>query len=172
MNRSRHPRAAAGMTLVEVTMVLLVLAIAAAMVAPLMGSTAASQLRSAAAMLVADLDAARLQSLTRGHDRYVVVFDMDANGYHLARASDPAKAVTHPVDAGPYVVRFGHGRAATLADVQITDVQSPAGDDAIAFGAFGQLTSDTPAIITLTADGGSLTITLDAVTGEATISDL
>ena len=171
MRITQRKHGAAGLTLVELTMVMVVLVIAAALVAPLLGSAAPSQLRSAASMLVADLDVARAASITQGHDPCILVVDVDQNRYHLARASDPDTPIEHATDGSDHVVTFGQGRARTLANVTIDSItHAPAGH--IAFGAFGQLPGDEDITITLAAAGRTVTITVDAETGDATISGM
>ncbi len=171
MPRSQRKHGVAGLTLVEVTIVMVVLVIAAALVAPSLGSTAPSQLRSAAAMLAADLDRARVASITQGHDPCVLVIDVDQGRYHLARASDPDTPIAHATDGTDHVVTFGRGRARTLAGVTFAGVDH-APDNHVAFGPFGQLAGDDDIVITLACADRAITITVDAETGDATISGL
>ncbi|MEM6459811.1 MAG: hypothetical protein AAF710_10530 [Planctomycetota bacterium] len=171
--RRPHPPTAPGrpaFTTTELLVVVAVLGIASALVLPTFRDHDTLQLRRAAALLAADLDAARAGSLTHADDPRLVVFDADDHAYHVAAASDPATPVTNPFDRRPYRVAFGTGRAAALGLVTL-DAWSLNGDDAVGFGVYGQLDQTTPATVTLRAGDTRLTLTLDPDTGEASIGD-
>ncbi len=157
--------------MIEIMVVVTVLSIASALVLPMFRDQGATQLRSAAKLLAADLDAAKVESLTHGDDPRVVVFNTTTHTYHLAAASDPTTPITNPFDRKPYAVTFGTGRAAALGMVDIQSV-SLDGDDELGFGLYGQLDQTTPATITLAADDATLTLTLDPDTGETTIGPI
>ncbi|MEM7625280.1 MAG: prepilin-type N-terminal cleavage/methylation domain-containing protein [Planctomycetota bacterium] len=165
------PPRPAGFTLVELTVVLLVLAIGSAMVVPLFNGNEVTQLRTAAQLLAADLDAAKAESLTHADDPRVVVFDLTNHIYQIAPSSTPATAITNVYDKKPYIVQFGKGRASALPDVTISSVDLN-GDNQLGFGIYGQLDQAVPATITLAADGATVTLTIDPATGEATIGDI
>jgi spore coat protein U-like protein len=97
-----------------------------------------------------------------------VVFDTTNHRYHLARASDTTTPLTHPTSLQPYRITFGQGQAYALAGVQITSV-SVGGDNQLKFGAYGQIDQSANATITVACDGETVTVTVDAVTGETTI---
>lgn len=61
--------------------------------------------------------------------------------------------------------------AATLPLVKIA-AYSLGGDDQLGFGSVGQLDQTTPATLTLSAGNRSLTITLDPLTGEASVGQI
>lgn len=157
-----------GFTLVELIMTVLVIAIAAAMVVPRMTDSAATRALAAARMLAADLEYAQVYSITHSDDVCVVVFDTTNHRYDLALASDTATPLTHPTSLQPYRITFGQGQAYALTGVQITAV-SVGGDNQLKFGAYGQLDQAANATITVTCDGASAVVTVDAVTGETTI---
>ncbi len=169
----RRYRPADGFTMVELVIVILTLAIAAALAVPRLGNASSTQLRSAARLVAADLDAARIESLAHGDDPRVVVFDLDANRYHLAASSAPTVPFTNPMDKKPYAVTFGSGRAAALTAVTLSAVGLGDGDDrTLGFGVYGQLDQPTDATVTLAADGATVTLTVDATTGETTVGDI
>lgn len=155
-------------TLMEAMVVVLVIGIGSAMVLPMFRDQGAAQLRAAAQLLAADLDAAKIESLTHTDDPRVVIFDLVNHTYHVAASSDPATPITNPFDKKPYRVAFGAGRASALGLVTISAADLD-GDDQLGFGIYGQLDQAAAATVTLAADGHTLTLTIDPATGEATI---
>src|SRR5688572_11490694 len=87
-----------GMTVIEILVVVSCLAVAAALVLPSLGNTGTTQLRGAAESLVADLEYAQQFSLAHGDDPCVIVFDAANESFGLARVSNPAGIIAHPVD--------------------------------------------------------------------------
>lgn len=171
MQRTLKKPRNAGFTITEVIVMVAVLSIASAMVVPAFRDQNTTQLRSAAKLLAADLDAAKVESLTHGDDPRLVVFDTTNHTYHIAAASDPATPITNPVGRQPYLVDFGVGRAAALGMVEIDRVDLD-GDDELGFGLYGQLDQTAPATITLSARDATITLTIDPATGEATIGPI
>jgi hypothetical protein len=151
-----------------VVIVLLVLAVVAGLAAPLLRGDDATRLRQAARLLAADLASARVQTITHADAPRVVVFDPASDAYHLAHADAPAVPITDPVTKGPHRVRFGHGRAESLAGVTLAALDVGEGNR-LTFGIYGQLQRDQPAVITLASGGRRLTLTLDPTSGEPTI---
>lgn len=171
VQRCRPTSRAKGLTLLEVLWVVLILAILGALTVPMMGQSNADQLRAAADMLIADLAYAQVQSITHSDDPRVVVFDSAGHGYRIAAASEPDMPIDHPADHEPFEVIFGQRRAANLQGVTIQSYDL-GGDDRIAFGPYGQLDQTTPATLTLAAKGLTLPLTIDPVSGEASVSQI
>lgn len=165
------PSSRAGFSLVELLIVVTILGIAAAMVVPSLGNTAPTRLRGAAQLLAADLAYAQIESLSHGDDPRVVVFDIDAETYHIAAVSDTATPIANPIGGTPYLVEYGTGRAAHLPDVTIDSV-SLDGDTQLGFGIYGQTDQTTDATITLAAGVSRITLTVDPSTGDVTIGDI
>ena len=123
--RTDGPPIRAAFTLVEILIVVLVLAIAAAIVIPNIGSANDSQATSAAAVLQSDLEVARSMAMTT-QQPYSVVFSPDRLSYKVVAnytgvAYDAAVAVDHPVLKGkPYEVRLNGLSGA--AGVTVTSV--------------------------------------------------
>ncbi|MCC6679762.1 MAG: prepilin-type N-terminal cleavage/methylation domain-containing protein [Phycisphaeraceae bacterium] len=170
-----HPPSAirhqAAFTLVELLIVILILGIAAGLVVPQLGHTASTRLIEAARLLAADLGEAQIESMTHGQDLRLVVFDPDNNAYQIATASDPATPITNPIGDVPYRVTFGSDRAGALTGVTI-DSLSVGGDDQLGFGIYGQLDQTPDATITLACQDKTITLTVQASTGEVTINGL
>ncbi len=163
-----HP---AGFTLIELVIVVLVLAIAAALAVPMIGNTAPTKLKAAASILAADLAYAQIESIAHGDDRRLLVLDNPSDTYHIAAVSDPASPITHPITKQPYLIDYGSGQAESLVGVTI-DSYSLNGDDQLGFDIYGSLDQPTDATITLGCDGLTVTITADANTGETVIGGI
>lgn len=160
-----------GFTLVEMLVVVVILGIIANISLAMLGSVELTKLKSAAELMEADLSLARMQSLTHSDELRVIVIDQANNRYRLTTAADTSTPITNTVDKQPYVVTFGSGRALKLAGVSIAGY-SFGGDDQLQFGQYGQLDQASDATITLSAGGKSLTITLDAATGESALGPI
>ncbi len=166
-----RPKQTAAFTFIEVVVVVVIVLAIGALVIPMVGGMASSRLRAAADLLVADLCYAQMQSIAHPDDLRVVVFDANAGRYLIAPASDTGTPVTNPVDRMPWVVTFGDGRAGQLEGVWMSNLDV-GGDGELGFDMYGQLDQTTPATVTLSAGGRSVTITIDPTTGEPTVGDL
>jgi len=174
MNRSRAHCAVKGgsaFTLVELIITLAILAFATALVTPMFSGLATTRLRSAARMLLADLEYAQFDAVAHPDDPRLVVLDEDGGGYCLTTLSDVDTPLTHPTNKDEYRVTFGAGPAAELTGVWIS--QHNLGDDRqLAYTMFGQLESTTDATITLAAGDNTLTLTIDADTGTPALGQI
>jgi len=148
--------------------VVIVLGIVAALAVPMFASTSASKLQGAASMLAADLAFAQVQSVAHGDDPRLLVFDNPNDTYYIAATSNPATPITNPIGGAPYLVNYVQGSASSLVNVTI-DSYTLNGDDQLGFGIYGGLDQPTDASITLGCEGLSVTITVDANTGETSI---
>ncbi len=174
--RAARPPRRGGFSLIELILVVLVIGVIAGLAAPMAGQNNTTRLREAAKLLVADLAFAQNESITHGDDLRLLVFDTDDHSYYLAAASDPETPLINPVTRRPYVTRFGEGRAAQLQGVTIQalsmDGDSGATDDRVGYGIYGQIDQAADATITLASGGSTITITIQASTGETTIGTL
>ncbi|NLK42651.1 MAG: prepilin-type N-terminal cleavage/methylation domain-containing protein [Planctomycetes bacterium] len=164
-------RRTAAFTLIEILVTVVILAIAALIAVPMMGSAADIQVRSAAHRLAADLEYAKNMAITYQRP-FAVVFDTSAgntNGYQIPNES-------HPVSGQDFDVRFAKER--NLSRVKITRLTLEPGTSptTVTFDYMG-----TPKIgedslnkgqITLTADGFSLVVNIEPLTGYVTIDTI
>lgn len=160
-----------GYTLMEMTIVVLVIAIAAGIALPMLGNSNTGKLRAAADVLAADIAYAQSESIAHGDNLRLLVVDADHHGYRIATQNDPNTPVTDPVTHQPYQVVFGQGTSRSLGGVTITATHI-GGDDQLGFGALGQLDQTDPATFTLTAGTSCVTVSVDPNTGETTIGDI
>ena len=158
----------AGLTLVEVLIVVAIASIVGLLAVPAGGVDADTRVRSAARKLIADLEYAQMRSTGDGADPWVVVFDPDADGYHLARQSDPGTPVTDPTTRGAYEVWFGGASGGAYRGVSIDSVTAGAGDR-LNFDAWGGLSDGSNAVINLSSGGLTMQVVVDADTGTPTI---
>ncbi|UCC22682.1 MAG: prepilin-type N-terminal cleavage/methylation domain-containing protein [Planctomycetota bacterium] len=159
-----------GFTMIEVLVVLVIIAIAAMMVVPMMSSAADMQLRSVSNMIAADLEYAK--SMAIGKQKvYSVVFDASAETYQL---EDPNGVIKHPVKKGfDYVVNLASDNRTDRVDIASVDFDST---NEVKFDYLGSPYNGTgtnlnSGTITLQAEGMAMTITVAPVTGYISISD-
>jgi prepilin-type N-terminal cleavage/methylation domain-containing protein len=168
-DRTRLPASGdRALTLVELLIVIMLVAIVTTLAIPMLADTEATRVQAAAQLLVADLDFARIESITHADDPCVVTFDQANGSYTVATTSAPGTPITDPATNQPYVTQFGSGRAAEMAGVSIQGY-SLGGDDQVGFGMFGQIDQTTPATITLQAGSLTLTVQIDPASGEASV---
>lgn len=91
-----------GFTLVELIVVMIILAIAAAMIIPQAVGTSDLRARSAARIVVADLEYAQNHAIVT-QTNITVTFDTSANSY---RVSNESATLTHPITKQEYEVDF------------------------------------------------------------------
>ncbi len=158
-------------TLVEIIVVVVIIAVAAFMAVPMLSSAADVQLRAAANMIAADVEYAKNLAITyqRSHS---VVFNTADHSYEV-RNSDGV--VSHPLNSsGVLAVSFPND--SRLRKVRITSATLT--DGAVTFDYVGSPYDGTDTslplvsgddVITLTADGMTMTINIEPVTGYVTI---
>jgi prepilin-type N-terminal cleavage/methylation domain-containing protein len=152
-------------TLIELMVVIVILAIAAAIVVPMASSAGAMQLRSAVNMVSADLEYAKSMAISRGQ-MYSVVFDPAAESYQI---EDPnGNVIPHPVKKGfNYVVNFRtDGR---LGQVNIVSASFNGGNQ-VKFDYLGSPFDSADkaldsGVVTLQVGSASRTVTVEPVTG-------
>jgi prepilin-type N-terminal cleavage/methylation domain-containing protein len=160
-----------GFTLIELMIVMLIMAVAAAIAVPMVSSAGSMQIRSAVNMVAADLEYAKSLAIGTGQ-RHSMVFDAANEAYHIANAA--GTTVAHPVKKGfDYVVSFAtDGR---LDQVDIVDASFD-GTSTVSFDYLGSPyngagTALTSGVVTLRAAGVTRTVTVEPVTGFISISD-
>jgi type II secretion system protein H len=122
-NTRRHHRSSRGFTLIEILMVVVILGIASAVVAPQLGSRSDIKVRAAARLLVADLMYAQNNAIAQQKWMYVR-FDAAGETYSVmdgagANATDTTRIIKHPVTKAEFTTKLGVATDRRLGDVRI-----------------------------------------------------
>lgn len=165
---------AAAFTLIEIIVVVMILSIAAMIAVPMMSSAADIQVRSAANRLSADLDYAKNLAITH-QQNFTVVFDDSAtssNGYQIQDST--ATVVTNPVSGRAFTVLYANEHGINRVKVSALALDPVTASKAITFNYLGSPLIDGADLnngqITLTADGFSLKVVVEPMTGYVTIT--
>jgi len=159
---SRNPRGQRAFTLVELMVVIVILAIAAAIVVPSLVSTTDFQALSAARMIVADLQYAQDAAVTQ-QTPITVEFDTAQHSYALSNASG---TLVHPMTKAEYVINFPDKRG--FESVRLAAVFGSS-DSSVTFDVMGS--PDQGGTITVLAGSFQYTIALAEGTGLVTVSE-
>lgn len=161
----RTSRFLSAFTLVELLAVIVIVTILC-MAVVVAADTRSHRVRTAADLLVADLQFAQVASTTRGADPCMLQFYPDGSGYWVASHSDPHTPIALGAMAAPYEMHWGTGHAAQLGGVEVVEVSTPTG---IAFTQAGRLTQDTDITVTLRCGPSTAVVQVLAATGDADV---
>jgi prepilin-type N-terminal cleavage/methylation domain-containing protein len=152
-----------GFTLIEIIIVIVILAIAAMTVIPMMSSGGSVQIRSAANIIAADLEYAKSMAISRGQN-YSVEFDEASESYSIKDQS--GTVISHPVKKGfPYTIDFKNDSRLSKVDITSVDFSS---SGTVTFNCLGSPVNG--GTIILNADSITTTITVEPVTGYISIN--
>jgi len=152
---------AAGLTLLELLVVVVIVMITAAIVIPTMSSTGEMRARSAATMIVSDLEYAQNVAITH-KDPTTVSFDTSGESYTLTNASGD---LIHPMSKSAYRIDFA--AKSGFEDIDIVS-SSFAGSPAVTFDELGA--PDNPGSVTVRAGQYAYRIDVSAATGKVTVT--
>ncbi|MBW8016369.1 MAG: prepilin-type N-terminal cleavage/methylation domain-containing protein [Planctomycetes bacterium] len=156
-------------TIVEIIVVIFILSIVSMIAIPMLSSAADTQVRSAANILAADIEYAKNLAISR-QKNYSVVFDISNNTYEIH--DNLAAIIDHPVTGKPYSVNFAN--ESRLSRVVISsalfDSTNTLTFDYLGSPFNGSSNPLNSGEIILVADGYSMTIEVQAVTGYLTIN--
>jgi general secretion pathway protein H len=162
-----------GFTLIELMIVMVILAIAAAMVVPMASSAGTMQVRSAGNMVAADLEYAKSMAISRGQ-KYSVVFNTTNETYRVTDQN--GNTIAHPVNQGfLYTIDFRNDSRLNQVDIVTANFD---GSATVSFdylgspysGSGGSATPLNSGVITLQAGGVTKTVTVQSVTGYISVN--
>ncbi len=152
-----------GFTLVELILSLAIMAILAALAAPMFGSNDALQLDVAKRLLVSDLEYTQVLAIANPEDNIALVIEENGTGWHIAQASSQSIPLNDRVTGEALVKTLGQGPAAPADQVRI---ESNAQDNIILFDQNGGLVDFSQEIlISLTIGETNALIQISPTTG-------
>lgn len=160
-----------GVTLIDLLVTLVIMAIAASMALSSAGNPAPQQLASAAKLVKADLEAVQVYNITHSESPRCFVLDPDNSAYYIANVSDTTTPIEHPSNKTPYRVAFGTNQHSHLALVEIGTYDLD-GDEILQFGQTGNIDQPETATITLTGKGRFIDITVNPTTGKVRVGNV
>lgn len=169
-----------GFTIIEIIIVVVILSIAALIAVPMLGTTADTQVRTAANMIAADMEYARSLSISR-QQNHSVVFDTANNTYGVYEEAQAlllpqGTAVDNPLNSAKKLsIDFGADARLNKVDLTVANFDGAA-DQAVTFdylgnpySGIGTATPLTTGTITLAAGGFQMDVLVEPVTGYITI---
>jgi len=132
----------------------------------------APALRTAANILACDIEFAEGESITHPSDLRQIQFDGSGNRYWIAASASAATPLTSPVDGQPYLNDFTTGRSAEMTGISLSAINLTNNAMVLQFDAYGRPVGQlsNPSIRLVATDGSTMTVTVDATTGETSIS--
>lgn len=158
-------------TMIEIMIVVAVIAILSAAAVPMLSATEHTKLRSAASIVLADLEFAQTESIANPATPRSVVFTTSTSTWNIITGTAPGTTVTNPIDKQPYSTKFGIGRAASLSGVTISSVSLGTGN-AVQFGGLGQTNLTNTGTVTLSCNSRTITLSIDPTTGEVSVGNI
>lgn len=175
MGRSHRPTrarvgAAAGYTLAEVLIVVLILGIGSALVIPQIGSTSVLRVQAAVRTLVADINLIQTDAMARQESR-AIIFDVSTNSYKLVVV--PGNSVEPTPENTIYTVDFNNG--ARFHDSKIIAANFD-GDPVLIFDELGgpivspgTTMPSAGGTATITGSGSTFDVKIEPYTGRVTV---
>ncbi len=153
-----------GFTLIELMMVMIIMAIAAMIVVPVVTGASGYQISSAARLVAADIEYARQLAITTGLV-HSVVFDAAGESYQIQ--DNAGNVVSHPLRPGTDYIQ--HFPSSSLSKVTIQSVDFD-GDATVKFDYLGSpLNSSDSSLnagtVTLESQGHTAVIEVEPLTG-------
>ncbi|MGN6370564.1 MAG: type II secretion system protein [Phycisphaerae bacterium] len=155
-------------TLFEITVVVLIIGIAAASILIAVGGDIrSSKLANAANVLAADIEFCQGECINHPDALRQMNFDLTNNKYSVQIGST---VVSHPADSLPFINDFATGRNAQLSGVTLSGLAMGSGSlNVLTFDAYGRPAITADFVITLTYRGRTMRVTVKQTTGDVTI---
>jgi len=160
-----------GFTLIELMVVLVVMAIAAAIAVPMFSGAGTIEVGAAGHVVAADLEYARSLAISR-QQTYSVVFNAAGESYQIEDSS--SAVITHPVNVGAnYVTNFSTDTRLDQVDIASAsfDSTSTVKFDYLGSAYNGNSQPLSSGVITLQSQGRTVTVNVEPITGYITVSD-
>lgn len=170
-----------GFTLVEILVVVVILGIIATVVGVSIGTRDDLKVQAAARVLAADLQYAQSRAIVRREPHYVTIGASRSSLQLATRVSGSWSVLVHPIDKGEFKMVFGPSGSGGGQDV-ILKAEDFDGSAVFGFDETGapffcdanggnRVAASTPATFTLAAGEHELTVAIQPITGEVSISD-
>lgn len=161
-------RSRKGYTCIELTMVVVVVAIVIYCSTSDEDNGSKEQARLAAEKFEADVAYARSASIARPDDPLVIKFDTPNNRYWLASSATPNTPITHPRSGKPYLISYGAGGTGGLDKVQLLadDVGT---DQVLGFKSTGSTDQQTSATLQLSAGDAVAEVAVAPASGTSNV---
>ena len=163
-------RNARGFTLFEITVVVLIIGIAAAaLLATVGGDLRSARLATAANILASDIEFCQGECINRPDAPRQITFDVTNNKYSV-QDKTTSLVVTHPADGMAFTNDFATGRNSQLAGVTVTSVLMGGSVlNVLTFDSYGKPTITADYVVTLTYNGSTMRVTVKQGTGDVSI---
>ncbi len=158
--RGRLRGRSGGFTMVELIVVVVILAILAVVVIPYAVGTSELRVRSAARMLMSDLEYAQSEAIVT-QAPVTVTFDVAGDSYTVSNASGP---LIHPITKSAYEVRLHQSRG--MSGVTIASASFGVGS-VVTFDALGA--PDSSGTVAVAAGAETYYVSVAPVTGRVTV---
>lgn len=157
-----------GFTLYELLVVVVVMAIIAMGALPDSRTKLTQEAEMAADKFESDVAYARSLAIADPADPTIIKMDVAHNRYWIAKSSDPATPITHPLTKQPYIVSFGSAGPVATTNVQIT-ADDFGTDQAIQFDGTGAIDQQAGATLQLTAGDAKCEVGIQPTAADCTV---
>ncbi len=130
------------------------------------------RLTTAANVLAADIEFCENDCITHPNDLRVIRFNTSNNTYWVALVSSADTPINHPEDSMPYQNDFLTGRNVRLTGISISSISIGSSATSITPDAYGSPNLSADATVNLTDGTYTITITINASTGDVSIGSV
>src|SRR5262245_60914413 len=158
-----------GFTFYELLVVVVILAIITVGVMPDNRAKLAQETELAADKFESDVAYARSLAIADPADPAIIKMDMNNNRYWIAKSSDPATPITHPLTKQPYIVSFGSTGPSATTHVQLS-ANDFGTDQMIQFDGTGSIDQQSGATVQLSAGSAQCQVDILPTAADCTVA--